>query len=64
LVDPIRIRRTDYDDEVQLVHKILLNVDYEKFPRRGNYVLFGEIESFLTMDGDVIFSVLEIKEEK
>jgi hypothetical protein len=43
---------------------VLLAVDPEKFPRRGNYLLFGEILYFLTQDGDVIFSIIEIKEEK
>jgi hypothetical protein len=63
LVDPIRVRKND-DEEASEVHKILLFVDPETFPNSGNYVLFGEIEWFLTVDDDVIFSVIEIKEEK
>jgi hypothetical protein len=65
LEDPIRIRDHYYDDdEVRDVYKVLLFVDPRTFPRSGNYVLFGEIDHFTTEDGDVIFSVVEIKEER
>jgi hypothetical protein len=63
LADPIRVRK-DSAEKASDVYKILLWVDPEKFPRSGNYVLFGEIERWLTHDGDVIFSILEIKETK
>jgi hypothetical protein len=61
LAEPIRVR-SDYN-EVRDVHKVLLLVDHETFPRRGNYALFGEIDRFLTSAGDVVFCIIEIKEE-
>jgi hypothetical protein len=61
LAEPIRVR-SDYN-EVRDVHKVLLLVDHETFPRRGNYALFGEIDRFLTSAGDVVFCIIEIEEE-
>jgi hypothetical protein len=61
MVDPIRVR-SDYN-EVRDVRKVLLLVDPETFPRSGNYMLLGEIDRFLTPEGDVVFCIIEIKEE-
>jgi hypothetical protein len=64
LKEPIRVRDS-YGIEMD-VHKLTLLVDnriHTTFPDNGNYILYGDIEYFISAEGDILFYVLEIKEK-
>jgi hypothetical protein len=65
LKEPIRVRDS-YGAERD-VHRLLLLIDeriHKTFPINGNYILHGDIEYFVTPDGDIMFYVLKLKKKR